>query len=101
MSDFSMIHEQEVNIDKSPESTFNWSKNFQCDQTPSRSVETLIQMNELANEKLKISLRRLSIAESDIFNLKEKIKENEENKLQEKLDKPEGEPVNVIIQKDW
>lgn len=30
-----------------------------------------------------------------------KALENEESKLQEKLDKPEGEPVNVIIQKDW
>lgn len=30
-----------------------------------------------------------------------KALENEENKLQEKLDKPEGEPIRVIIEKDW
>ncbi len=44
-----------------------------------KSLETLIQMNELANEKLKVSIRRLSYAENEIESLKNKLKELEGN----------------------
>ena len=44
-----------------------------------KSLETLIQMNELANEKLKVSIRRLSYAENEIEILKNKLKELEAN----------------------
>ena len=30
-----------------------------------------------------------------------KMLENVEGKLQEKLDEPEGEPINISIEKDW
>lgn len=30
-----------------------------------------------------------------------KMLENEEGKLQDKLDEPEGEPINISIEKDW
>lgn len=75
MNDFNIIHRQEVNIDGKSE-TASWEKSSPISDTKqAKSLETLIQINEIANEKLKISLRRLSLAESEIAQLKEKLEE--------------------------
>lgn len=75
MNDFNIIHRQEVNIDGKSDLS-SWDKiTAVTEAKPAKSLETLIQINEISNEKLKISLRRLSLAESEIQQLKEKLEE--------------------------
>lgn len=77
MEDYNIIHGQAVNVDSlnSPEST---SFHETTRNSNSKSLETLFQMHELANEKLKISLRRLSLSENEIEQLRRQLKELEE-----------------------
>lgn len=69
------VHTDKKNNDSGAKVTLTPNRNTQKNNANSLSLETLLSIQDQNNEKLKVTLRRLSIYENEITELKKKIDE--------------------------